>query len=412
MALGSLGVLLVGYVLVLEASERGLLPTLRLPSFSAGPPPSHSSLPACGTGPLFSVPPVAADALAAIVPLGHVVPSAHVFPTAQLNLKLARDANGVVVPAPIVAPSALRITSVGRKEEFFGDESEPRFVDYTLYFEACADVSGYFMLVQSLPESLKRAVGEFSTRRCERYETGGSRFRFCGKDLAIDVPAGAPLGTAGRVPGAELPGGRPDFGADLIDWGLRDQRRPAGTLANPARPSDQDLVHAACALDYLAPAPRAAYVEKLGLPGGPRSKSGACGQPVQDQVGTARGRWFRAGAPERPEDAHLALVDDDLDPARAVISLGNGLAPTVASQGISFSRRAEGSVNLDFASLRAPGSACYEGLVGSGPNPFSGVMRIRLEADRLVLSAYPGVPDCAHVPQEPAPAPAEAQYRR
>lgn len=358
-------------------------------------PPGAKSI-ACPAGPLFSRPPIAPGSLAAVVPLGHVVPPAHVFPTTQLNLYLSRNEHGNVISAPLVAPGPLRITSIARKESL-DPAGRPIAADYTLYYEVCEGVTGQFMLVSSLDPALARDIGDLDGARCNTYETGGARFRFCAKEVLVSVEAGAPLGIAGRSGNDSI---------DLMDWGLHDRRRPPLARANPARDREPDFEYTVCPLDALADSSDKRSLEaKLGLPDGTRrAAEPRCGLPSHDLPGTAQGAWYRPNTPNLPEDEHLALIPDPINPARGVFSIGIAFAALLQPQIIRFTPDPEntGIHNRAFATLYPGDSACYDHLEGSGPHPFHGIIRLTLESDNhLLVSVADGQADCAAPPPPP-----------
>ena len=161
--------------------------------------------------------------------------------------------------------------------------------------------------------------------------------------------------------------------------------------------------HTVCPLDALADSPaRAAMLEKIGLPDGARrTASPPCGLASQDHPGTAQGAWYRPGSPDLPEDEHLALIRDAIDPARGAFSIGRAFAPLVEPQKILFAPDADAAAprNRDFAALRPGDTACYDHLDGTGPRPFRGTIHLTLETDaRLRVRVDEAAADCAAAP--------------
>lgn len=307
-------------------------------------------LPDCPDGPLFSHSPVAAEDLLAVVPLGNLNPArGHVFPTRHIYFYLAKTDWKNAGPAPdpvnVYAPGDITITSVSAQEHLMDG-----FTDYQCHFACCEGVTGYLLHLDSLSAEIMAALGAFDESRCETYYTGGRGYRNCDKAVRIPVPAGALLGTAGGNPGQ-----------NALDFGLVDSRVPPHAYANPDRVAgwaeSRSWLHAVCPLDYFADAVKWALESRLGSGDGLRARTAAppCGETAQDVPGTAQGLWFMPGAPSpSPEDLHLALVYDNVDPSVPVFSVGTSI-PGLDAGVYSFVPEDSGPVNRDFSEV-VPGA--------------------------------------------------------
>ncbi len=299
-------------------------------------------LPDCADGPLFSVPPIDVSGLRALVPLGNLNPGGgHVFPTDHVYFYIVPAAQGgPALLVDVFAPGEIVITSVVAQEHV-----SEGFTDYQVQFSACAQVGGYFYHLSSLSGRVQAALGPFDDDRCESYTTGGQAFRNCSKPANIALAPGELLGTAGGP------------GQYALDFGLFDERVPPLEYANPARMQGRydrfDALHAVCPVDYFADNVRAVLEGHFGRFDGSelRTTPPRCGEVEQDEPGTAQGIWFLEGATgDGPEDPHLALVHDNVDPARPVFSVGTSV-PGLPRGLYAFSPETSGRNNRDFSAI-------------------------------------------------------------
>jgi hypothetical protein len=85
-----------------------------------------------------------------------------------------------------------------------------------------------------------------------------------------------------------------------------------------------------------------------------------CGEVAQDVPNSAAGRWFRPGSPTYPEDPHLALAHDNVNPANGVFSVGTSI-PSLPAGTYAFTPASSGRVNLDFRFVTTVGELeCYQ----------------------------------------------------
>ncbi|MGK5086222.1 hypothetical protein WDW86_01585 [Bdellovibrionota bacterium FG-2] len=127
----------------------------------------------------------------------------------------------------------------------------------------------------------------------------------------------------------------------------------------------------------------------------------------QDVAGTAQGIWLKEGVSTvYPEDPHLALVHDPVDPTIAVLSIGTSLEGGMGAWSIP-STTTLGTFNRDFATI-TPGSDtyCYD---SSG---LGGVVVLSLDsATSLKVEFKPGL-SCMNSAQELALSPRAVRFVR
>jgi hypothetical protein len=302
---------------------------------------SGPTLPACpATDQLLTASPLADADFTVLTPLGNLNPPGHVFPTEHQYFYLAIPP-GATVPAAVavVTPGDLTLIEARSSEHLSAD---PQFTDWDLTLAACDGLSFRFGHVATLAPAVEAAL--VPTGSCDEYSTGGQDYRQCRYTAAVPLLAGAPLGTAGG-----------NAGQYALDLGTHDTRKPPVGLVNAA--AYGDAAYARCVTDYAAADVQAALLAHVERTVEPR-----CGSQAQDVAGTAQGNWRRAGEPTYPEDPHLALVHDPVDPSRIAISIGTslGISPRVASP----TTEGTGSANRD-PSEAVPGTTWCWDLGGS-----------------------------------------------
>lgn len=296
-----------------------------------------SSLDSCGSSnAFFSVPVVDVGNLVGIVPLGNLNPTGHVFPTDHVYLSVRQEST-------VYAPGDVTITSISSSEQLGED---PAYVDYSVYFSPCRELRFYFHHVNSLSDKLTAGLARTGSF-CQEYSTGGQAYRRCNVTINILVRAGEVLGTAGRR--------YPTF-----DLGAYDMRTGPLVYANPSRWREESF-HVVCPLDYYEAGAGEVLRGFLGGWGGTkRTVAPVCGRVDQDLPGTVQGVWFAKGLAWDHEDAHLALVHDNVDPSQPRFSVGTsvtGLNPGV----YQFAAEGSGLVNRDFSDVVSDGNVyCYE----------------------------------------------------
>lgn len=314
--------------------------TLLLPLWNCGC--GGSNLGSCNESEFFTVAPVSTDDLSHIVPLGNLNPSGHTFPTDHVYVVISGES------ATVYAPGDVTITSITEQTNLTEGTT-----DYQIHFTPCSAVSAYYLHIDTLDESLASEIGSFDN--CNSYTTGGNSYRNCSTSPDLAVTAGSVIGAVDGT----------------FDFGLYDERMSALAFANPARwsgDSASDYPYTVCPLNYYTSALHETLESYLGgdtgNETGRRTVEPLCGQIDQDSAGTAQGIWFVEGTTDTtPEDPHLALVHDNLDPAIAVISNGTSLSG-LASGAYEFTPGDLGLVNRDFADITVDGEIyCFEGFL-------------------------------------------------
>lgn len=327
------------------------------PAQSQPPGGGTGQSPACPSGPLFSLPPIALDKTLAIIPLGNLSPPDHTLPTDHIYLAV-KNHNAIEPQAitGLVAPGDLTIVQVAHSVAKI--QGVVRSDDYSIDFSLCREVMGRFGHVTALAPALKALLEQRSGQCMTQAPRPGDEYRHCRYQLSSPVKAGASLGEVG--------GGTPTG----LDWQMTDRRRIRLAYANPSR-YYESAFYFACPLDFYEGQARAALSAKLGGPGQRRTVEPLCGAVAQDLPGTAQGNWFTGGPQVQADSPEtwgkgLALVHDNLDGVTGVVSIGGVVAEPTK---LLFQPKREGTFNREFSEVRADGQVyCYEGSTNlSGP---------------------------------------------
>lgn len=330
---------------------------------------SPSASPSCTSAQLLTVSPLAYGNIYEISPLGNLNPTGHVFPTDHMYFYTSTFTNNGTTPAAVVSPGAVTVTAVVVQRRL---SPPPAYSDYSVTFFPCADVAMIFGHVTSLSDGFQARVGNIDGSCNPPYTTGGITVQQCYKNTNITLAAGDAIGTAGG----------PSTGG--LDFGAYDRRTRALAFVNGSRWSggsgEFGQPHTACPLDYFTPQVRDALRAKLGRGGQPRTIEPRCGEIMQDVASSVQGRWFYDASEH--EDAHLALVHDNVDPTTGVFSVGSSV-PSLPSGTYSFAPSTTGKRNLDFRLANTVGMIyCYEITFPSGRHIFVQLVnasRIRIE---------------------------------
>ena len=309
---------------------------------------------ACGAGPYFTVSPVAAADLRSIVPLGNLNPtSGHVFPTDHMYF-----VNAQPFMIPVVMPGDAVVTQV-RKQSNLTDN----ITDYEVLFSPCQELTGHFRHVAVLDPVFAAEVGAIE-EACETSVHGGKTFQLCKKTVTLTKRAGDRLGAIGS--------------STSFDFGLSDSRVPLPFI-NPAHYHFETL-NAVCPLDFFTAETKSSLMALVGsFDGVRRTTAPVCGEVEQDEPGTAQGNWFALGAMgSGPEDFHLSLVHDNINPSKPAFSIGVALSqPSITAVGrlspgaFTFTPSASGLINRDFKDVTAGATYCYQFLTALNGAPAS-----------------------------------------
>ena len=334
-----------------------------------------SNLAACdGSTALFSALPVPLDQIAGWVPVGAVNPPGHTFPTDHQYIYLKSFVSGGSA-VPLTAPG--RITITGARSTSYSSGSVG--TDYSLNFMPCANVYADFGHVASISPELLKQLGAFD-QQCTSYSPNpGLTVTACyTKSANISVDAGTVIG--------ETRG---------LDLSLFDNRIAPLSFANAARwvtnSSHFDHFHVVAFSDYYAEPMRSTVRELLGSFDGrtKRTVEPRGGTIASDVVGSAQGSWLMPGQPTYPESPHLAVIPDNVDPSRVLISVGTSL-PSLASGAYVMQPVASGLKNRAPATI-TPGAAVYCWEIGYSATDRRGALLAQLaDASTLKVEARAG----------------------
>jgi len=285
--------------------------------------------------PLFSVVPLLNDDFVSIVPLVNLNPTGHTFPTGHHYLYLTDPGAAV----PIYAPGRIWVTMINSSYHHIAD-----FTDYSIIFYGCREVKAYFGHVSALAGGVLDAFMNAPVGSSDTYSTSGETYTVTDKTVFVEVNAGTLIGYAGNA------------GSLAMDFGVVDERVTHG-FANPAKFSGKDYLSAVPCMGYFTATPRSYLENACGEYDGStqRTVPPIGGTIEQDIAGTAQGIWFLPGQPTYPEDPHLALVHDNVDPAQPVFSVGNSI-PGLSSGTYSYTPVASGTVHRDFGEITTDGN--------------------------------------------------------
>ena len=292
------------------------------------------SLPACSSGVIFTVSPVALEDIIRFEPLGHYKPSAHVFPTSHHYIDVIRGAGSI----PLYAPCDGWITFVSEYQL-----PSPLNVEYSLELWACRDMMVKFGHVARLDGSILDQLGKVTSTYS--YSTGGANYNLKIYEPQIEVKAGDRIG---ELPDME--------GVTGIDFGTIDKRVKL-PLINPDRWKDGYYLNTVSFLNYTTPEIRDAYFEMVQSGNQDylqRKVPPYEGQVSYDVKGTIQGLWFMPGMEVTPEDPHLSLILNNFDPRKNVISMGTSV-PGIPSLAYEFYPEETGTHNRPFNKITNDG---------------------------------------------------------
>jgi hypothetical protein len=350
--------------------------------FTPNPNPV-ATLASCGTSnALFSVSPVAEADILGWVPLGNLGPPGHLFPTDHQYVYINNPNDlSTVRQVKLVSPGDITITLAHRTHYSNSDT-----YDYAFMFNPCAEVRGEFGHVTTLAPALLEQMGAFD-QQCDSSTLNGLvTFANCyTKPIAVKVTAGDPIGTTG--------GQGTSFG---LDFSLVDRRVAPIVVANLATwtsdPSASDHLHVVPASDYFTEPARSMIRAKLGNYNGTehRTLEPVGGTIAVDVAGTLQGVWVNPAKSLYPEQSHLAVVPDNVDPTRMSVSMGvsqPGFWPGL----YRFTPRSSGLVNREPAQIVPDGNIyCFE-FAGN-----DGMIIMRLEdASTVRVEGRNGITTCA-----------------
>lgn len=336
---------------------------------------SDTDLESCAnTNTFFSHSPINIGDFMGIVPLGNLNPSGHTFPTSHLYFYITNsDGEGPSDSVDFFASGDGFITSIRASEHITA-----KFTDYNLNLKPCEEFILQYGHVQTLSEKLNNAIDGLSSSCQDAYETGGEWFQNCNYEVMIEVSAGEKLGTTGGVQNQYA-----------LDIGAVDYREVQNQFANNDRYSDgNDQFYKVCAIDYFEPEIKAQIEEFFGSYNGStqRTIEPLCGDLVQEQAGTALGRWYREGEDDNHEDPHLALVYDNIIPTLGSVSVGTSIPELYAH---TFEIEESGLINRDFADIGAGDETYCYNMTGA-----SGAFLLKMISSNEIKVEYQSDTDC------------------
>lgn len=318
----------------------------------------------------FTSYPVDMNRLVSITPLGNLNPPGHTYPTDHMyfNTNSTTWTDGF----EIYAPGDIIITGIDKM-----DYNPPQIAgvttDYTIDFVVCSKISGTFGHVNNISTFLSDITGEFGSEYGDTedtYEIDGRTYTSFEKKIRIDVAAGQLLGRAGI-------GGGYDF------W-LKDTRVKLEWVNTDISRGFQNTV---CPLAYFTDTLKAALLDKLAGWSGPVDPPNYCGKIDFDVPNTAQGIWCREGwSGHEAEERGLALVYDNINASKGVISIGNAENPSWDRSTQRFSPTNSGFMNRNFSQVTNDGNIYYYFCEEFGsPSFYNKVILIKMIGDRELL---------------------------
>ncbi len=349
-------------------------------NFHSAASETASKMADCTGKQLLQQSPVQPDQISQIIPLGNLAPPGHVLPTFHMYYNYLHTGSHPV-RTTLYVPANMTITQMMKMDN--ADLPTP-YISYRLDFAICKQVTGYFILVQTLNDKLAAAM-QPPYDRTQTSDVGRSTVSHNWyKNVNVQLKAGDILGYAGGNAGDP----------DGLDMAIIDTRQPLPTLANAKHWESSDEYYA-CSLDYYAHALSQQLYAKLGdYYGRPVADStNKCGSVYQDTPGTAQGVWMSSDAQGMWDVHSLAgLVHSNFDPGRGAFSFGSkaGQAGINTSYVNYFTPAKTGTVNLDF-SLVKPGPTiyCYQVDNGAGQTNSQATILLQLSTTKLTVGAGP-----------------------
>lgn len=335
---------------------------------------SHSNLtglPACGEPELAALP-LDESSFSSILPLGSLGPVSHTFPTEHHYLVLPPDPNdaGRALAVPVYAMQDGWIVQVDSVEH-----QPAGFTDYDVTLGVCSQFSVQYGHMSSLSPALQDALG--SPSRCDTYTVDNQTYKRCKYRAKVPVSAGQLIGRAG---------GNPEQFA--LDLGAKDYRREQNQFANQGRYRAKagDTIYAVSPFAYLTADLQVQVDPKMGWWDGVsrRTAPPIYGEIAYDVAGTAMGNWFREGEPFFPEEPHLALAKDNVDPDVYAISAGTSMG-ALAGYVVRFTPQHTGVVDRAFEEISDSALYCYPTAQAGTTTP-DGRVLLRLD-DATTLEA-------------------------
>jgi hypothetical protein len=240
--------------------------------------------------------------------------------------------------------------------------ANPPYSYYGLNFTPCKELTFRLGHLKTLVPEICAALDQ--PDKCFDFVVGRINRRNCmgNKDpeIAIRIKAGEKIGTTGGMPGQ-----------NMLDLTAYDRRSQPLVFAGKDR-FYPDCAYTVCPLDYYGEPRKGEWKALLGNYNGSirRTIKPICGIIQYDLAGTALGKWFISEDRSKgPEDPHLSLIYDNVDPNLAVFSIGISFVKNLPSAKYTFSPVKSGFVNRDLIDIQADGEIfSFEKLRGQAGN--------------------------------------------
>lgn len=294
----------------------------------------------CRDGSPFTVSPVDLTELAYIVPMGALNPPSHTLPTLHMYWNYQKPGSQDVA---VVAPADLTIARV-KRAQYFNRAYE---LDYTVEFNVCGAVTGYFSHLTALSSRLLGALGKFGG--CSTRSTADETLSECSASNPVAVKAGEEIGRGGNV--ESIAG---------FDFGVRDGE-VHNDFVNPTRM--ENALHAAPAFNYFSSELKAQIGPRLGHADGSRRTAEPLGGGVaHDSKAYVQGNWFKVGGTGFVEGYAVALVPDNVRPEVLAFSIGQ-VGTAQDNRVLYFQPKANSAVRAPFAEVNTADAVfCYDAL--------------------------------------------------
>lgn len=273
-------------------------------------------------GKQFTVPMVDLDEIREITPLGNLNPPEHTLPTEHTYVHL--KSTGV----ELRAPADIRITSIsytGYTQIERGDR------DYSIYYELCDDIEGYFLHIKTIDPELEALLED-----CESHTYADGKYENCWAQADFNMNAGDVIGTVAND-------NQGNFDVGAVDHRIKLD------YANPSRYSFRSP-SIVCAYDYYDDENKEAFYSKLS-----REVEPLCGEVNQDIAGTLQGNWYFGEGKEWNE--HLVFGHNVHDPSISEISVGGVF---MEASKWEFTAKDSGNINREFSKVTDGDIICYE----------------------------------------------------
>jgi len=304
-------------------------------------------MPFCGDEMMFfKTGPISMNDCSYITPLGEVNPPTKVFSSERLKYHIEREINNsqFTRSVNIISPGHAWITKVAKI-------TGPSGTSYSINLKPCQDLTFILEKVLFLNEDI---FGDsVNIGNCSKYVTGGYEYEVCEKEIFVEVGEGQVLG---RIGGST--------GDSFLGLTAYDKRIKEIDITNEYRFNFNEFGAPTCPLYYFVFESRASMEKKLGeMNNGTfyrRVEFPFCGEIYQDLPTTLQGFWFLNGVKgSHPEDPHVALVHDNVNPGIGVFSIGSSFEKIEAGK-YTFEPESKSGINPDFKITKQGVTYCYQ----------------------------------------------------